>query len=348
MKARLVVTTVAGNGLKQGVETCYGDACYFNASRRAVDNYLSAPRGVYVDRFDRLYITDSKNNRIVRVLPDGDMETFAGTGDSWSDCCDGTVATSTAISVGVGITGDSAGNIYFSDGDSHRIRSVQENGTIWTLAGVNPGVPGITFDGRSVRKGHLTYPGYLTYREEDHSMYFIESCRLRQFSMSTFVVHTIAGSGECDVTVPATFYANALRMPLTAPKGFFIDARGIAYLPDMYGIWRVYLDGTASLYSDGLMTAQRFAGLTGDSAGDIYLAQTNKNLSHTRILRFDPRLNTTEVYAGGWSGTSDCANALDAQFAVDGIEGIVFGGNNTLLVHRNATPFCNTHLFSND
>ena len=46
----------------------------------AVDAWLDLPRGVAADAAGNVYVSDTSNNRILRIHPDGTQETYAGTG----------------------------------------------------------------------------------------------------------------------------------------------------------------------------------------------------------------------------------------------------------------------------
>src|SRR5262245_26882262 len=119
-----IITTVAGNG----VEGYSGDGGL--ATQAMIDN----PEGVAVDRAGNLYIADSVNSVVRRVATSGVISTFAGTGQDGSTG-DGGQARQARLSSPRGVTTDSTGNVYISDAGNDRIRRVDRNGIITTIAG---------------------------------------------------------------------------------------------------------------------------------------------------------------------------------------------------------------------
>ena len=119
-----IITTVAGNGT-QGFS---GDgAAATNAS-------LARPSGVAVDTVGNLYISDSTNSRIRKVDIAGIITTVAGNGTPGFSG-DGGTATNASLGSTGDVAVDAAGNLYFADPSNRRIRKVDTNGVITTVAG---------------------------------------------------------------------------------------------------------------------------------------------------------------------------------------------------------------------
>ena len=93
--------------------------------------------------------------RIVRITPDRLFSIVAGTG-TCGFSGDGGPATKAQLNDPNGIAFDSAGNLYFSDSNNHRIRRIDPNGIITTVAGT--GAVGHSGDGGSAKKATLSYP----------------------------------------------------------------------------------------------------------------------------------------------------------------------------------------------
>jgi sugar lactone lactonase YvrE len=93
--------------------------------------------------------------RIVRVTPDKKVSVIAGTG-TCGFSGDGGPAASAQLDDPNGIAFDAAGNLYFADANNHRIRRIDKNGTITTVAGT--GVAGFSGDGAQATQAHLEYP----------------------------------------------------------------------------------------------------------------------------------------------------------------------------------------------
>jgi hypothetical protein len=93
-----------------------------------------AVAGLAVDRADNLFLVSPGDSRILKVSPTGTISTVAGTGKAGFSG-DGGPATAAEIANPYAIAADSAGNVYFSDADNHRIRKISVDGIISTVAG---------------------------------------------------------------------------------------------------------------------------------------------------------------------------------------------------------------------
>jgi sugar lactone lactonase YvrE len=92
------------------------------------------PPGVAVDGSGNLYIVDYIHNRIRKVVGDGTISTFAGSGTG-SYSGDGGPAVSAGMYLPLGVAVDGSGNVFIADAGDHRIRMVTPDGTITTIAG---------------------------------------------------------------------------------------------------------------------------------------------------------------------------------------------------------------------
>lgn len=119
-----MVTVVAGTG----VPGFAGD------DGQALDAEFHQPTDVYVDDHDNLYVADTGNHRIRRIGNDGSVTTVAGTGVAGGEG-DGGLATEAQLNQPTGVTMDAFGNLYIADSGNQRIRQVQPDGTIVTIAG---------------------------------------------------------------------------------------------------------------------------------------------------------------------------------------------------------------------
>lgn len=109
----------------------------------ALGSAMLSPLGIAIDAEDNLYIADTYNHR-VRVLDDsGNVTTIAGTGVAGTG--DDGPATASALNVVSTIEFDSEGNLYLVDTDNNRVRRVDTDGNILTVAGT--GAQGVGTDG---------------------------------------------------------------------------------------------------------------------------------------------------------------------------------------------------------
>jgi hypothetical protein len=128
------ITTFAGLGFSHNGYT--GDGGQATAAQ------LCAPTDVINDANDNVYIADSWNNVIREVtVSNGIINTIVGI--RTNDACsgngafsgDGGPATLAELDHPSSIAFDNAGNLYISDEENNRIREVQGNGNIYTIAG---------------------------------------------------------------------------------------------------------------------------------------------------------------------------------------------------------------------
>jgi len=136
-----MVTTVAGSG----PGTVYG----FDGALRdgpADEALFNDPSDVAVDSEGVLYVTDRLNHVIRKIMPDGQVSTFAGTGQPGTE--DG-VGTAASLEMPNRITMDRQGNLYVTEerfldfGErtyGFRVRKITPDGRVTTLAGT--GEPG--------------------------------------------------------------------------------------------------------------------------------------------------------------------------------------------------------------
>jgi DNA-binding beta-propeller fold protein YncE len=116
------ISTFAGNGTPG-----------YSGDGLATSANLNYPAGVAFDLSGNLYIADQYNNRVRKVDSFGTITTVAGDG-TYIYSSDGGQATNTGLRPR-GVTVDSNGNLYIADSDHNRIRKVDTNGIITTVAG---------------------------------------------------------------------------------------------------------------------------------------------------------------------------------------------------------------------
>jgi sugar lactone lactonase YvrE len=88
--------------------------------------------GLALDAGGILYVADTGNNAIRRITPDGQVSTIAG--DGVAGCRDGPAAQA-RFNGPVGVAVDSAGRVIVADTYNDRIRRIDPDGTVTTVAG---------------------------------------------------------------------------------------------------------------------------------------------------------------------------------------------------------------------
>jgi sugar lactone lactonase YvrE len=127
-----IISTIVGN---------YTSRCsYSGDGGPATSAQLNDPEDVALDSAGNLYIADSFNNVVRVVNSSGIITTFAGNGTGWGTgnggfSGDGGPATAAELWRPVGIAVDAAGDVLIDDSENVRIRWVDKQGIIYTIAG---------------------------------------------------------------------------------------------------------------------------------------------------------------------------------------------------------------------
>lgn len=120
------VSTIAGNGIVG------------NADGNGIGAFFNEPWGICMGTDGFIYVADTRNNLIRRINEDGDVTTFAGSGNYGGS--DG-FGINASFGNPTGLEMDDEGNLYVADHLTHVIRKIDPQGTVTTLAGV-AGDPG--------------------------------------------------------------------------------------------------------------------------------------------------------------------------------------------------------------
>jgi internalin A len=145
-----IITTVAGSGAA-GVNS----GSFSGDGGPATQATLVEPYGVALDPAGNLYISDRDNNRIRKVDRAGIITTVAGNGQVGLPV-DGVLGTKGSLGYPLGIIVDAQGNVLFADADHKRIRKIDANGIITTIAGT--GENAATGDGGPATEAALADP----------------------------------------------------------------------------------------------------------------------------------------------------------------------------------------------
>lgn len=177
-----IISTVAGTGAW----------AYGGDGGPANQAAIALPTRVAVDSQGNLLIADTENNLIRKVTPDGIIRTVAGTraGGFYGD---GMLATQTSLAYPKGITTDAQGNLYIADGSANRIRRVDKDGIISTLAG--NGVYAFGGDGGPATEASLALPEGLAV-DPQGNVYIADliNCRIRKVVVPTTPLTVISFS----------------------------------------------------------------------------------------------------------------------------------------------------------
>lgn len=154
---------------------------------------LEEPRDAALDPDGRLVVADRGGRRIWRIDPaDGSMTVLAGNGLNAASP-DGTPATEASLQDPRGVAVDVDGTVYFTERTGHRVRYIDGNGALQTLAG--NGVDGFSGDGGPAVDAQIGAPGGLGIAAG--VLYLADSGndRIRAIDLDTGTIETVAGNG---------------------------------------------------------------------------------------------------------------------------------------------------------
>ncbi len=268
-----IITTVAGNGILG----------YSGDGGPATEAQLCYPDGVAVDTAGNLYIADTSNDRIRKVDTSGIITTVAGNGiEGYSG--DGGPATDAQLSIPRGLAVDAQGSLYIADTSNSRIRKVDTNGIITTVAG--NGTYGSSGDGGPAIEAQCRYPNSVAVDNEGN-LYITDFrvWRVRKVDTSG-IITTVAGNGAQGYSGDG---GPATEAKIYKPTDVAVDASGNLYIAvSPYNhvrkvntsgiITTIAGGGTSGLGDGGLATEAQLSfpdGVAVDTAGNLYIADTS-------------------------------------------------------------------------
>ena len=310
-----IITTIAGTGT----------AGYTNDGHPATTAELNYPTCVRQDKIGNLIIVDYGNKRIRKIDGAGVITTIAGGGTLSGN---NVPATAASIDYPLVASKDTNGRIYFSEYGLNRVRVIDTNGYVTTIAG--DGLPGFAGDGGPATSAKLRSPVGVT-ADKRGNVYIADyipagepntNCRVRKVDASG-VITTIAGNGT------TKFGGNGDPAPAAQvynPNVVAVDNNGNIYVTDSNvmvrranssGIITAWAGSHAGVYpgDGGPATAARFENIRAmvtDAAGNLYIADG------LRVHKIDSLGNMTLI-AGGGTGSDGSPATAAHLFAPTGI-----------------------------
>ncbi len=177
------ITTVAGNG----EQAFSGDGALATAAG------IDSPNGVAIDAAGKIYIGDTRNQRVRVVDATGVISTLAGNG-SKAYGGDGGTAAGASLARPRGLSVDAQGNIYVADSDNNRIRLIAGTGNITTVAG--NGSQGFAGDGGPAVNAVLDAPRAPAAQAPGVFAFSDTNNQLVRGVSADGVIHTIGGKNS--------------------------------------------------------------------------------------------------------------------------------------------------------
>ncbi|MBD2701864.1 hypothetical protein IC229_14535 [Spirosoma sp. BT702] len=305
-----IITSVAGSNNNGG---------YGGDGGAATSALLLGPQGLFLQPNGAMLIGDRNNNRIRQVNTSGIISTIAGPNNGGFGG-DGNLATSARLNNPVDVKGDGNGNFYIAETAIGRIRKVDVNGIITSVAGTT--AAGYSGDGGPATAAKLAVP-YAILPDGSGNLYIADTYNHRIRKVDTAgVITTIAGTGIGGFSGDN---GPAINAQLKFPYNLALDKVGNLYIADIDNhrirkvsttgvIITVVGTGIAGYGGDGssALSAQLNApvGIVLDTANNLYIADY---LNH-RIRRVTPGgIISTIAGTGvlGYSGSN--GPAISAQ-----------------------------------
>lgn len=353
-----IITTIAGNG-----QIGYG-----GDNGPALGAQFSSPTGIALDAAGNLYISDTSNgavrrisggtistvvrtpcvdiaagpdgdfavpdnvNRVVhRLQTDGRMADIAGIGITTA-LGDNGPATSAVLVAPRSVAVTPQGELLITDASDNRIRRVNADGVITTVAGTGGSYN--TGDNGPATAAQLLQPSGIAV-DDQGNIFVTCNTYVRRIDTSG-VIKAVAGNGTLGYSGDS---GSATQARINFPEGLALDRKGNLYIADTSNqrVRRVALDGKISTvagtgtpgYSgdDGpaaLAQLNQPNAVATDAAGNLYISDSNNH----RVRMVSPEGKITSLAGNGKPGQSgDGGKAVDAQLSSPGGVALDSAGN---------------------
>jgi uncharacterized protein (TIGR03437 family) len=261
--ADILVNTFAGGAIPSGVP--------------AQPVYLTSVAGTAWDPVGNLVFCDSTNHVIRRVRTDGIIETIAGTGVSGYSG-DGGAASQALLNYPKQPRYDAAGNLYFYDSGNQRIRRIDTNGIVTTIAG--NGIPfgaGMDLEGPAPV---ISLDSILDLAvDSSGNVYFSESGNRIRRVTAAGNVEVYAGTGVLSCYGCSNGDGGPATAAQLSPSWLALDGSGNLFFVDVEDlVWniirRISSDGTVTTFvpPPSPPSFSLVGSLAADQAGNLYAA----------------------------------------------------------------------------
>ena len=192
----------------------------------ARDVDFASLEGLVIDKNRNLLFADSLNHAIFKIDSDGYLTYFAGNGKRGFSG-DGGKATEASLDTPHDVRLDSKGNLYIADVLNHRIRKVDTNGLISTVAGT--GVAGYSGDGGPAANAQLNMPYGILLDKDDNLLIADSDNNVIRKIGSDGIIRTIAGTGQRGYEGDGS---PALAAKFDSPQAMAVNSSGRLYVGD--------------------------------------------------------------------------------------------------------------------
>lgn len=306
------VSTLAGGG---------------NGDGQGIDSVIAAPHWVTHDSHGNTYVSQTEENRIRKIDSTGRVTTIAGGVQGYADG-QGTLARFDTPG-GIAIGPDD--NLYVADKHNHRIRRIDAQGNVTTIAGDGSGYA----DGTALQARFNTPVGLVTHGNAIYITDYNNHC-VRKLNFTDFSVTTLAGHQSIDQVVDGVGTAAGFSKPL----GIAVDGDGNLFVTEVANdsIRMIVPEGTVTTvaggtygFQDGSGTVARFAypaGITALPTGELFVGDNvNNRIRKITPLNEDFTSCNVTTYAGAINQGYHDAVGTEALFSNPAGIALDAGGN---------------------
>jgi len=309
--SNVIVTTFAGS--TAGYADGNGTQAKFNS-----------PTGLTVDASGNVYVADLLNSKIRKITPDGTVSTIAGTTAGYLDGAGADAKFNKPVDVALDVNG----NIIVADYSNFKIRKIDSNGIVTTVAGSTQGHA----DGPAL-SAMFYYPSALAIGQ-DGVIYVAEPDHLIRKIIPNGTVSTLAGN-----TINGYIDGPGINAEFDLPSGLAVDANNNVYVADYhnntirkidkFGVVSSFVGGANEFgVSNGTVSSTLFEGPTGvaiDQIGNFIVSEIGNSTGagYSRIRKVSSSGTVTTLtgsdkgYVDGTGGSAkfDYPNdvAIDAN-----------------------------------
>jgi sugar lactone lactonase YvrE len=309
------ITTIAGIA---------GSAGFSGDGGKGTSAQLYNPSGVAADTFGNLFIADTNNCRVRKLVLSSDtITTYAGNG-TCGYSGDGSLATGAEIYNPYGVATDSSGNLFIADTYNFVIREVTKSSLkISTVCGKN--INGFSGDGAAATAAEIGYVYQLAVSGTTVTIGDNTNYRVRQFTVAGNI-NTVAGTGT------ASFCGDAGKATLACfnqPTGVAVSGSNV-YVADQYN-YRIRLftvggnintvAGNGTYNIPTLLSGEAPQGVVfnypygvyGDPSGNVFVNDTSNALVRELVKSTD--LVNFFAGTGTYGYTGDGGKATSAEIS---------------------------------
>lgn len=305
-----VVCRIDPDGRIHRIAGIWGQSGHSGEGVLAAESMLDFPRQVVVHENGTVYF--AQRNRVSRIDPDGRLWTVAGDGtEQYGGVGDGGPATEASLVSPWGLALDALGRLYIADSFDGRVRMVDLEGTISTVAGDGDSFDSDGDGGLAIEASIGQATDIVLDAEGNIYISDVWNAYIRRVSPDG-IISTIAGTGEKGYSGDG---GPAIEAQLNDVKDIDIDSDGNLLLADLdvYRVRQIAPDGTITTIAgngtrlfggDGFSLSEACFGGPSDVAflpsGTAYIADR----INQRIRMWEPDGVVSTIAGTGFSGSS--------------------------------------------